>query len=124
MKYSIAGLPKKQISVLKSLGVQMSPRGFYLAGGTALAIHLAHRISVDLDWFTPDSFPDGMMLAQSLRNSDVELEIEQVSAWHIARKCAGCTRYFSCNINILYSSRLSNGRRWIVHSLHSKILPA
>jgi hypothetical protein len=28
MKYSVAGLPKKQISVLKSLGVQMSPRNF------------------------------------------------------------------------------------------------
>jgi predicted nucleotidyltransferase component of viral defense system len=79
MMYSIAGLPKKQISVLKLLGVQMLPRGFYLAGGTALAIHLSHRISVDLDWFTPDAFQDGMMLAQSLRNSDVELEIEQVS---------------------------------------------
>ncbi|MBI5825748.1 MAG: nucleotidyl transferase AbiEii/AbiGii toxin family protein [Chloroflexi bacterium] len=79
MKYSIAGLPKKQISVLKSLGVQMFPRGFYLVGGTALAIRLSHRISVDLDWFTPDAFQDGMILAQSLRNSDVELEIEQVS---------------------------------------------
>jgi hypothetical protein len=79
MKYSTVGLPKKQISVLKSLGVQMSARGFYLAGGTALAIHLSHRISVDLDWFTPSSFADGMILAQSLRNSDVDLEIEQVS---------------------------------------------
>lgn len=79
MRYSIAGLPKKQISVLKSLGSQMQSRGFYLAGGTALAIHLSHRISVDLDWFTSDAFQDGMVLAQSLRNSDVELEIEQVS---------------------------------------------
>jgi hypothetical protein len=79
MKYSTDGLPKKQISVLKSLGAQMSARGFYLAGGTALAIHLSHRISVDLDWFTPNSFADGMILAQSLRNSDIGLEIEQVS---------------------------------------------
>jgi hypothetical protein len=79
MKYSTVGLPKKQISVLKSLGVQMSARGFYLAGGTALAIHLSHRISVALDWFTPASFADGMILAQSLRNSDVGLEVEQVS---------------------------------------------
>ncbi len=79
MKYSIAGLPKKQINVLKSLGTQMLSREFYLAGGTALAIHLSHRISVDLDWFTPNSFSDGMILAQSLRNSGVELEIDQVS---------------------------------------------
>lgn len=80
MKYSTDGLPKKQISVLKSLGVQMSAMGFYLAGGTALAIHLSHRISVDLDWFTPNSFTDGMILAQSLRNSNIDLDVEQVSS--------------------------------------------
>jgi hypothetical protein len=79
MKYSTDGLQKKQIGVLKSLGVQMADRGFYLAGGTALAIHLSHRISVDLDWFTPNSFADGMILAQSLRNSHIDLDIEQVS---------------------------------------------
>lgn len=28
----------------------------YLAGGTALALHLGHRISVDLDFFTPQIF--------------------------------------------------------------------
>jgi hypothetical protein len=79
MKYFSDGLSQKQISVLRSLGTQMSSKGFYLAGGTALAIHLSHRISVDLDWFTPHSFADGMILAQSLRNSNVDLDIEQVS---------------------------------------------
>jgi len=58
----------------------MSDMGFYLAGGTALAIHLSHRISVDLDWFTPNSFADGMILAQSLRNSNIDLDVEQVSS--------------------------------------------
>jgi hypothetical protein len=29
---------------------------FYLAGGTALALHLGHRESVDFDFFSPDSF--------------------------------------------------------------------
>jgi hypothetical protein len=28
--------------------------GYYLAGGTALALQIGHRISTDLDWFTPD----------------------------------------------------------------------
>ena len=59
MKYFIEGLQKKQVRVLKALGPQMASREFYLAGGTALAIHLAHRISVDLDWFTPHPFADG-----------------------------------------------------------------
>ncbi len=33
-------------------------RRFYLAGGTAVALHLGHRFSYDLDFFTPEqSFP-------------------------------------------------------------------
>ncbi len=79
MKYFIEGLPKKQIKVLKALGPRMAPRGFYLAGGTTLAIHYGHRISVDLDWFTSEPFEDGLLLAQALRNSGLDLEIEQVS---------------------------------------------
>ena len=31
----------------------------YLAGGTALALHLSHRISVDLDFFVPQAFLAG-----------------------------------------------------------------
>ncbi len=30
-------------------------QNFYLAGGTGLALHLGHRFSVDLDFFSPDS---------------------------------------------------------------------
>lgn len=29
---------------------------FYLAGGTALAIHLGHRMSIDLDFFSRSDF--------------------------------------------------------------------
>ena len=31
-------------------------RGFYLVGGTALALKYGHRISVDLDLFSHDNF--------------------------------------------------------------------
>lgn len=79
MKFSTDGLPQKQIRVLTTLGPQASSMGFYLAGGTALAIRLIHRISVDLDWFTINRFEDGMVLAQSLQNAGVQLEIHQVS---------------------------------------------
>lgn len=38
-------------------GTALAPR-FYLAGGTAVALHLGHRLSHDLDFFTPErSFP-------------------------------------------------------------------
>lgn len=79
MKYHTDGLQKRQISVLKDLSPHMSSRGFYLAGGTALAIHLAHRVSVDLDWFTPHPFEDALLLAQSIRSTNIDLNIEQVS---------------------------------------------
>lgn len=51
---SVALLAKKKIT-----------RGFYLAGGSALALRLGHRISADLDYFTPRSF-DTADLAQRL----------------------------------------------------------
>jgi len=35
--------------------------GSYLAGGTALALQLGHRISVDFDFFTPVSFNPGQI---------------------------------------------------------------
>lgn len=38
----------------------------YLAGGTALALHLGHRLSVDLDFFTKEEF-DEQILSQNLQ---------------------------------------------------------
>ena len=38
MKYLTEGLPKEQVTVLRKLGPQTSSGGFYVAGGTALAI--------------------------------------------------------------------------------------
>ncbi|MBU0998062.1 nucleotidyl transferase AbiEii/AbiGii toxin family protein [Patescibacteria group bacterium] len=35
----------------------------YLAGGTALALHLGHRISVDLDFFTQEELEEKILLA-------------------------------------------------------------
>jgi len=40
-----------QRKALRRLGPQSTPAGFYLAGGTAIALHLGHRRSVDIDWF-------------------------------------------------------------------------
>ena len=34
---------------------------FYLVGGTALALHIGHRISVDFDFFTSAPLPDGLL---------------------------------------------------------------
>jgi hypothetical protein len=36
--------------------------GFYLAGGTALALQLGHRLSVDFDLFSPDPITPSLLL--------------------------------------------------------------
>lgn len=36
-------------------------RGFYLAGGTALALQIGHRISVDFDLFSGQEIPDTLL---------------------------------------------------------------
>ncbi len=45
---------------------------FYLAGGTALALQIGHRVSTDLDWFSPEHrllFPEREIIRQALQGS-------------------------------------------------------
>jgi len=48
-------LSRKQIKLLEQLGF-LKEYGFYLAGGTALALQLGHRTSLDFDFYTQKSF--------------------------------------------------------------------
>jgi hypothetical protein len=49
----IETLPTDTQSLLRQLGELPTVVPFYLAGGSAVALHLGHRVSVDLDFFTP-----------------------------------------------------------------------
>ena len=60
-------LGEKRKALLKLLVDQMPLPGSYLAGGTALALILGHRQSVDLGWFCPHQF-DPELLARELSN--------------------------------------------------------
>jgi hypothetical protein len=51
-------LSNKLNSVLRRVGAVVNPWGFYLGGGTALALWLGHRRSVDLDWFDEERISD------------------------------------------------------------------
>jgi hypothetical protein len=62
--------PRRQ-RVLARVGPLLTRHGFYLAGGTAVALHLGHRRSVDLDWFTAARLPDPLRLAQVRRDQVV-----------------------------------------------------
>jgi len=69
-------LPEAQQKLLHLLAPRMEALGYYLAGGTALAIYFEHRLSVDLDWFTQKHMGDAMQLAGNLRT---ELDISITS---------------------------------------------
>ena len=55
-------LPGKTKAVLALLGESDLIREAYLGGGTALALQIGHRISYDLDFFTPEEFDEQMLL--------------------------------------------------------------
>ncbi|MBI2806320.1 MAG: nucleotidyl transferase AbiEii/AbiGii toxin family protein [Planctomycetes bacterium] len=71
-------LAQRQQRVLAQIGPALAQRGFYLAGGTAVALHLGHRRSVDLDWFAPE-LTDPERLAIDLREQAIPFATEDVA---------------------------------------------
>lgn len=67
----------------------MTKRGFYLAGGTALAIYLGHRVSIDLDWFTPEKLEEPLRLAQELRDDGIPFVTSHVERGTLYGTVAG-----------------------------------
>ena len=59
------------------------PHSLYLGGGTAVAVHLRHRLSVDLDFFYHDSSVDLDGLID---------EIEALGAFAVTRRAPGTLR--------------------------------
>jgi hypothetical protein len=69
-------LPAEQRELLRRLGPVAHDLGFHLGGGTAVALHLGHRQSLDLDWFTGQEVEDPLELAQDIRSRDVQLTVD------------------------------------------------
>ncbi|MBI2588264.1 nucleotidyl transferase AbiEii/AbiGii toxin family protein [Candidatus Berkelbacteria bacterium] len=64
------------------------PSKTYLAGGTAIALQLGHRISFDLDFFTPQKFNEEVVLGNLKKIKGFKLER---SVWQtIVGKFPGC----------------------------------
>lgn len=61
-------LPRQTQKTVELLGSSDLLTRFYLSGGTACALHLGHRLSEDLDFFTKNTFD-----ARKLRNELLEL---------------------------------------------------
>ena len=59
-------LSKKARECLAVLGKVNLVKNAYLAGGTALALQIRHRISVDFDFFTPKKFNEEIFIRKLL----------------------------------------------------------
>jgi len=71
-------LSRRQHIVLSRLGPVASAMDFSLAGGTALALYLGHRRSVDFDWFTGKRMSDALRLARKVQGHGIPLKVNQV----------------------------------------------
>jgi len=80
MAFHPAVLLAAQQEVLRTAGPFATGAGFYLAGGTALAIQLGHRRSVDLDWLTPDAIADPMRFASEVRAAIADFAMTSTDA--------------------------------------------
>lgn len=73
-------LPPTQHEVLSDLGRFAASHGFYLAGGTAVALHLGHRRSVGFDWFIEDELSDPQRFAAILKSEGLDWSTGQTAA--------------------------------------------
>lgn len=66
-------LPPASLALLQDINGELRQSGFYLAGGTGLALQLGHRVSEDLDFFTETGF-DPAVVARHLEGKPGYLE--------------------------------------------------
>ena len=78
MTFHLEALTEDLKTVLREMGPFLSEIGIYLAGGTALAAYLGHRISVDLDWFSEKPLSDPLILARELKDNGIPFVTDQV----------------------------------------------
>lgn len=71
-------LPADARQLLMRLGQEPLVQPFYLAGGSAAALHMGHRVSVDLDFFTPQEHYAAEPLTQQL-SKIAPLRVQQQS---------------------------------------------
>ena len=65
------------LELLKRLMLLPILEPFFLVGGTALALQLGHRKSIDLDLFTPELFNNSSLVETLATNFDISIELEE-----------------------------------------------
>lgn len=79
MTFHESVLTSVQVRVLRALGPLAKSEGFYLAGGTAVALRFGHRRSVDFDWFAP-TFENADALTTRIAKRGLTLKVGQTEA--------------------------------------------
>lgn len=81
-------LTDAQKRVLRAVGPFARRAGFYLAGGTAIALRFGHRRSEDFDWFAPSlSRPEALL--SDLQAEGVSLQETQIEAGTVIGRLEG-----------------------------------
>jgi len=73
-------LSKNTRAVLEKLASLVEP--FYLAGGTALALELGHRISVDLDFFNQEAFSVPALVEELNKIGELKIEDQRDTSFN------------------------------------------
>ena len=81
-------LTATQTRVLRAVGPLARRAGFYLAGGTALALRFGHRRSEDFDWFVP-ALPRPDALLSDLQAQGLLLQDTQIEAGTVIGRIEG-----------------------------------
>src|SRR3989344_6014168 len=76
----------KQKEILEKLPI---PSDFYLVGGTALALQIGHRISVDFDFFNSKSIPPDFLFRLEKIFGKQEIEIVLNVSYQLTIRIAG-----------------------------------
>jgi len=68
-------------TAIDRLSSWVAKRGFYLAGGTGCALHLGHRMSQDLDFFSPVDFSPTVLWAELKKIGDCTPDYTDAGTW-------------------------------------------
>ena len=96
-------LNRRAKETLNAITAVVSLDGFYMAGGTGLALQMGHRISEDLDFFKTTSFDPGALL------SDLRGQVSLIKDVSITRDTLLCLikevkcSFFSYNVPLLFA---------------------
>ncbi|MBU1070980.1 nucleotidyl transferase AbiEii/AbiGii toxin family protein [Patescibacteria group bacterium] len=83
-------LPPTTLQSLKETKKISGLKPAYLAGGTALTLHLGHRLSEDLDFFTPKKFSELSLISELKQKTNFTLERQ---AWQTIIGKIGPTKF-------------------------------